>query len=123
MEDTTTTKTKKSTPTGNRKLCFRSPYTGCAIYNATKLQQYIVACRTVTMRRPRDRQIPDSFLGNCSVNTFPLLGSRLLIIRKLYYKNGKAVFSTSSVLKGYKQNEGFRLVKCQLEGSRRSHRT
>jgi hypothetical protein len=36
--------------------------------------------------------IPWSFLGNSSVNTFPLLGSRLLIMQHLDYNNGRAVF-------------------------------
>jgi hypothetical protein len=37
MEDMTTKNTKKNVPTGNHKPYFRSPYTGCAIYNTTKL--------------------------------------------------------------------------------------
>jgi hypothetical protein len=36
--------------------------------------------------------IPDPFLGNDSINTFPLLGSRFLIMQQLDYNNGKGVF-------------------------------
>jgi hypothetical protein len=32
------------------------------------------------------------FMGNGSVNTFPLLGSRFLIMQKLSYNNGDEVF-------------------------------
>jgi hypothetical protein len=36
---------------------------------------------------------PDPFLGNGSVNTFLLLGSRFLIMQQLHYNNRGAVFS------------------------------
>jgi hypothetical protein len=45
------------------------------------------------------------FLGNGSVNTFPLLSSRFLIMQQLDYNIGKAVFSTWSVLRGYKEDK------------------
>jgi hypothetical protein len=37
--------------------------------------------------------IPGPFLGNSSVNTFPLLDSRFLIMQQLYYNSGRDVFS------------------------------
>jgi hypothetical protein len=36
--------------------------------------------------------IPDPFLGNGSVNIFPLLGSRFLIKQQLGCNNGNGVF-------------------------------
>jgi hypothetical protein len=36
--------------------------------------------------------IPDLFLGNCSVNTFPLLARRFLIMQQLDYNNERYVF-------------------------------
>jgi hypothetical protein len=48
--------------------------------------------------------IPGPFLGNGSVNTFLLLGRNFLIIKKLGYNNGRAVFSAWSVPRGYKQD-------------------
>jgi hypothetical protein len=50
------------------------------------------------------------FLGNGSVNTVPLLGSRLLIMQQLGYNNGRALFSTWSVQRGYKLDEAWNLV-------------
>jgi hypothetical protein len=47
--------------------------------------------------------MPGPFLGNGSVNTFPMLDIRFLIMQKLGYKNGRAVFSTWSVPRCYKQ--------------------
>jgi hypothetical protein len=41
---------------------------------------------------PRWADIPGLFLGNGSVNTFPLLGSRFLITQQLDYNNRRAVF-------------------------------
>jgi hypothetical protein len=35
--------------------------------------------------------IPDPFLGSGSVNTFPLPGSRFLIMQQLDFNNGRAV--------------------------------
>jgi hypothetical protein len=49
--------------------------------------------------------IPGPFLGNGSVNTFPLLGSRLLIIQQLDYNNGRYVFSIWSVLRCYTRSD------------------
>jgi ribose 1,5-bisphosphokinase PhnN len=53
-----------------------------------------------------------SFLGNGSVNTFPLLGRRFLIMQQLDYNNGRAVLSTWSVPRGYERDES---VKRGLE--------
>jgi hypothetical protein len=36
--------------------------------------------------------IPGPFLGNDSVNTFPLIGNRFLIMQQFGYNNGRAVF-------------------------------
>jgi hypothetical protein len=36
--------------------------------------------------------IPGPFLGSSSVNMFPLLGSRFLIVQQLGYNNGNGVF-------------------------------
>jgi hypothetical protein len=58
--------------------------------------------------------LPGQFLNNGSVNTFPLLGSRFLIIQQLYYNIGSAVFSTWSVLRGYKRDEVWSLVESEL---------
>jgi hypothetical protein len=55
--------------------------------------------------------IPDPLLGNGSVNTFPLLGSRFLTMQHLDFKNGE-MFSTWSVTRCYKQ--GTRLDPVQL---------
>jgi hypothetical protein len=72
-----------------------------------------VACRVVVMQRSRDRRRPQGpFLGNSSVNNIPLLGSRFSIIQQLDCNNGRAVFSTCSVPKCYKQ--GTRLEISQL---------
>jgi hypothetical protein len=49
--------------------------------------------------------IPRTFLGNGSVNTFPLLGSRFLIMQQLDYNTRRTVFSTWSVSIGYKRDE------------------
>jgi hypothetical protein len=38
--------------------------------------------------------IAGPFLGNGSVNAFPLLDSRFFIMEQLDYNNGRAVFST-----------------------------
>jgi hypothetical protein len=59
-----------------------------------------VACRPVAKRWLRKQQ---PFLGNGSVNTFPLLGSRFLIMQQLDYNSGRAVFSTWSVPRSYEQ--------------------
>jgi hypothetical protein len=48
----------------------------------------------------RSADIPGPFLGNGSVNTFPLLDSRFLIMQQFDYNNGTAVFSTWSVKRG-----------------------
>jgi hypothetical protein len=47
--------------------------------------------------------IPRPFLGHGSVNTFPFLGTRPLIMQQLDYSNGRAVFSMWSVQICYKQ--------------------
>jgi hypothetical protein len=49
-------------------------------------------------------------LRNGSVNTFPLLGSRFLIMQQLDYNNGRVVFSTWSVPRGFKRPEVWSLV-------------
>jgi hypothetical protein len=69
---------------------------------------YIRCCATTA----RWADIPGPFSGNGSVNTFPLLGSRLLIMQQLDYNNGRAVFSTLSVPRCY--NQGTRLELSQL---------
>jgi hypothetical protein len=43
------------------------------------------------------------FLGNGSVNTFPLLGSIFLIMQQLDYNNRNGVFYMWSALRSYKQ--------------------
>jgi hypothetical protein len=43
------------------------------------------------------------FLGNGSVNTFPLLNSRSLIMQQLDYNNSRTVFSMWSVSRCYRQ--------------------
>jgi hypothetical protein len=55
--------------------------------------------------------IPGPFLGNGSVNTFPLLVSRYLIMQQLDYNTGRTVFSTWSVPGDYKGNEVWSLVE------------
>jgi hypothetical protein len=47
--------------------------------------------------------MPDSFLDNGSVNKFPLLGSRFLIMEELDFNNGRVVFCTWSMPRHYKQ--------------------
>jgi hypothetical protein len=47
-----------------------------------------------------------AFPGNGSVNTFPLLGSRFLIMQQLDHNNGKIVFSLWSVPRCYTQGAG-----------------
>jgi hypothetical protein len=47
--------------------------------------------------------IPGPFPGNGSVNTFPLLDSRFLIMQQLDYSTGRAVFTIWSVPRCYKQ--------------------
>jgi hypothetical protein len=55
------------------------------------------------------------FLGNGSVNTYPLLGSRFLIMQQLDYNNGKSVFSMWSVPRCYKR--GTRSVVSSVQES------
>jgi hypothetical protein len=55
-----------------------------------------------------------AFYGNGSVNTFPFLGSRFLIIKQLNYNNGIAVFSTWSVPRGYKRDDVWSLVESEF---------
>jgi hypothetical protein len=62
--------------------------------------------------------IPGPFLGNASVNTFPLLGSRFLIMQQLDYNNGRAVFSTWSVPRVYKQDKIWSLVSWEFSSVR-----
>jgi hypothetical protein len=50
----------------------------------------------------RRRDIPGPFLGKGSIDAFPLIGSRSLIIQQLDH-NGGTVFSAWSVLGYYKQ--------------------
>jgi hypothetical protein len=58
----------------------------------------------------RCADIPGPYLGNGSVNTFLLLGSRFLIMQQLNYNSGRVVFSTWSVPRGYKRDEVWSLV-------------
>jgi hypothetical protein len=62
--------------------------------------------------------IPGPFPGTGSVSTFLLLGSRLLIMRQLDYNSERAVFSVWFTLKGYKQDEVWRLVTMTLTKDR-----
>jgi hypothetical protein len=67
-------------------------------------QYYIAACRAVVMQRPpRWADIPGLFLGNGSVNAFPLLNRRFLIMQQFYYNNRRVVFPVWSVLRCYKR--------------------
>jgi hypothetical protein len=68
-----------------------------------KSRSYATAVREADIKRP--------FLGNCLTNTFQLLGVRLLIIRQFDYSNGITVFSTWSVLSGYKQETRLELIQ------------
>jgi hypothetical protein len=54
---------------------------------------YIVECRAVAMQWSWDgSDIPGPFVGIGSVNMFPLLSSRFLIMQQLDYKSGNGVF-------------------------------
>jgi hypothetical protein len=66
------------------------------------------------MQRPRDGQIHIShpFLGNGSVNTFPMLDRRFLTMQQLDFNNGRDVFSTWSALRCYKQGIRLEPVSC-----------
>jgi hypothetical protein len=64
----------------------------------------------VVIRRP--------FLGSVSVNMFLLLGTRYLIMQHFDYNNGRDVFSTWSVPGGYKRDEVWSLVSCDMVASR-----
>jgi hypothetical protein len=66
------------------------------------------------MQRSRDGRYTRAILINGSVNTFPLLGSRFLIMQQLYYNNGRAVFSTWSVSRCYKLDEVWSLVESEF---------
>jgi hypothetical protein len=74
------------------------PYCNCFIN--------IVAYRSIA-KQWLCKQWP--FLGNSWVNTFPLLGSRFLIMQQLDYNNGNEVFSMWSVLRCYKHGTKWRL--------------
>jgi hypothetical protein len=60
--------------------------------------------------RARYANNPDQFLGNGSVNTFPLLGIIFLKKQDFDYDNGRAVCSTWFVPIGYKRDEVWNLV-------------
>jgi hypothetical protein len=51
--------------------------------------QHIVAYRPIAKQWLRKQRL---FLGNSSINMFPLLGSRFLITQELDYNNGNGVF-------------------------------
>jgi hypothetical protein len=55
--------------------------------------------------------IPGPFPGNASVNMFSCVPSRFLIMQQLDYNNGRTVFSTWSVPRGYKRDEVWNLVQ------------
>jgi hypothetical protein len=65
--------------------------------------------------------MPGPFLGKDSVNTFPLLGSRFLIMKQLDYSDQRAAFSMWTVPKCCRQGTVLELsqfsVDSQLEGS------
>jgi hypothetical protein len=69
----------------------------------------------------RWEDVPGPFLNNSLVNTFPLLGSTLLIMQQLDYNSGRTVFSMWSVPRCYKQGTKLELsfvresVKKELE--------
>jgi hypothetical protein len=63
----------------------RYVHTYCSVYSR--------CCATAE----RWENILTLFLGNGSVNTFPLLGSRFLIMQQLDYNSGRAVFTAWSV--------------------------
>jgi hypothetical protein len=58
-------------------------------------------------------EIPRPFLGNGSLNTCPLLGSRFLIMQQLDYNSERAIFSMV-LLSGYKQDEVWSLVHSEF---------
>jgi hypothetical protein len=60
------------------------------------------------------------FLANGSLNTFPLLGSRFLIMQQLDHNSGRAVFPTWSVPRGYKRDEVWSLVHLRVSSVRES---
>jgi hypothetical protein len=82
--------------------------------NRTPFTYGIVACTAVAMQRPWDgrmctRAVSGQWLGKHipakqTMEQRPLLGSRFLIMQQLDYNNGRAVFSTWSVPKGYKRD-------------------
>jgi hypothetical protein len=69
----------------------------------------------------RGADIPGPFLGNDSINMFPLLGSRFLIMQQSDYNDGRAMFSMLSVPRCYEKGTKLKLsqfsVASQLEGS------
>jgi hypothetical protein len=60
----------------------------------------------------RKANIPDPFLGNSSVNKFPLLGSSFLIMQQLDYNNATAVFSMWSVLRSLELMSSLKVQFC-----------
>jgi hypothetical protein len=65
----------------------------------------VIAClQDATQRREHVYRIfRFTALRNGSVNTFPLLGNRYLIMQQLHYNNGRAAFSMWPVLRYYKE--------------------
>jgi hypothetical protein len=68
------------------------------IMSTENLMKHIVAYRPVA-KQWLCKQRP--FLGSGSVNTFPLLGRRFLIMQQLDYNNGRTVFSMWSMPRCY----------------------
>jgi hypothetical protein len=86
--------------------------------SSSETSENTTLCCYATTARWAD--IPGPFLGNGSVNIFPLLGGRFLMMQLLDYNNGRAVFSTWSVPRGYKRDEVRRLVQVRVSSVRES---
>jgi hypothetical protein len=53
----------------------------------------------------RRAYIPEPFLSNGSVNTFPYIVRRFLIMQQFDYNNGRVVVFYVGVPRGYKRDE------------------
>jgi hypothetical protein len=72
------------------------------LHNVRTALTSIVACRVANYATiSRWAGLPESFLGNGSINTFPQQQSRM----QQWYSNTRAVFSMWSVARGYKIGE------------------